>query len=290
MDQEKFKEEILKKVQEQFQGQLMNIINEELSKREREPSETLQQELEKLRIALQEKENEIKKLKHVQQEIVDKYEKQLEEMEKESESKQTSLIHDINDLFIKSGGDAELDEITIYENLFTQNEIELIHKLASEIPSSQGTVGKSSVDERMRKSEVKWFDRRETKYEFIYRKIAQAVINANKRRYHFNLSGMVENIQYTIYNTKSGPSYYHFHADSGRVAPYRKLSITVQLSDEKDYQGGDLQFQIVKEPMSVTKKKGTAIIFPSNLQHRVLPITEGERISLVCWISGPPLH
>ena len=34
--------------------------------------------------------------------------------------------------------------------------------------------------------------------------------------------------------------------------------------------------------------KGTMIVFPSYMWHRVRPVTSGVRKSLVLWIQGPP--
>jgi PKHD-type hydroxylase len=36
------------------------------------------------------------------------------------------------------------------------------------------------------------------------------------------------------------------------------------------------------------RRKGTVIVFPSFMMHRVTEITEGQRNSIVGWISGPP--
>ena len=36
-----------------------------------------------------------------------------------------------------------------------------------------------------------------------------------------------------------------------------------------------------------TKNKGTIIVFPSMLLHKVTPVTKGIRHSLVQWFSGP---
>ena len=36
------------------------------------------------------------------------------------------------------------------------------------------------------------------------------------------------------------------------------------------------------------KQKGTIIIFPSFVKHKVAPITKGERNSLVGWVLGYP--
>ncbi|MCK6649860.1 MAG: 2OG-Fe(II) oxygenase, partial [Bacteroidia bacterium] len=67
----------------------------------------------------------------------------------------------------------------------------------------------------------------------------------------------------------------------------RKLSISVQLSDAVEYEGGELQFMINQNIVTAPKEKGTAIIFPSFALHRVLPVTKGNRMSIVGWIAGP---
>ena len=76
----------------------------------------------------------------------------------------------------------------------------------------------------------------------------------------------------------------------------RKLSVTVSLSDPKDYEGGFLQFDLrnkgeintsevitCKEIMS----RGSIVVFPSYTWHRVSPVTKGTRLSLVQWNFGP---
>jgi PKHD-type hydroxylase len=69
----------------------------------------------------------------------------------------------------------------------------------------------------------------------------------------------------------------------------RKLSFTVQLSDSDAYTGGDLEFLEVPsspELREQLRQKGTVIVFPSFLQHRVTEITEGQRHALVSWREG----
>ena len=68
----------------------------------------------------------------------------------------------------------------------------------------------------------------------------------------------------------------------------RKLSITVQLSDSLEYEGGELQFMINQHIMTAPKEKGTAIICPSFALHHVTPVTKGSRKFIVGWIRGPP--
>jgi PKHD-type hydroxylase len=94
-------------------------------------------------------------------------------------------------------------------------------------------------------------------------------------------------LQYTVY----GPGHkFDWHVDIGAgQASNRKLSITVQLSDEGGYEGGALQF-ISAPDMAMPKGQGTAILFPSYLAHRVNDVTSGLRCSLVGWAAGVPFR
>jgi len=61
----------------------------------------------------------------------------------------------------------------------------------------------------------------------------------------------------------------------------RKLSMSILITD--DFTGGELE--IMGEVMEI--QKGDAVIFPSFLPHRVLPVKTGSRLSLVSWLYGP---
>ena len=41
-------------------------------------------------------------------------------------------------------------------------------------------------------------------------------------------------------------------------------------------------------PIKELRKKGTVIVFPSFVWHRVKPVLSGTRYSLVCWSLGQP--
>ena len=63
----------------------------------------------------------------------------------------------------------------------------------------------------------------------------------------------------------------------------RKITMSIQLSDDEDYVGGDL----LVLSQSYSRKKGSIIAFPSLLTHQVNPILKGERWSLISWAWGP---
>jgi PKHD-type hydroxylase len=64
----------------------------------------------------------------------------------------------------------------------------------------------------------------------------------------------------------------------------RKISASLLLSDESEYEGGDL---VILDETVKTKKQGTIIVFPSFMAHQVTPVTSGVRYSAVCWMVGP---
>ena len=64
-------------------------------------------------------------------------------------------------------------------------------------------------------------------------------------------------------------------------------TLIIQLSDSTEYEGGDFTFSEVESPNQTSKDKGTVLVFPSYLQHKVTPVTKGERKSLVAWFEGP---
>ena len=75
----------------------------------------------------------------------------------------------------------------------------------------------------------------------------------------------------------------------------RKLSMTVNLTDPKNYAGGNLKFDLGahagKKRFKVCEEirpQGSVIIFPSFTYHCVTPVTRGTRYSLVLWSLGKP--
>ena len=141
-------------------------------------------------------------------------------------------------------------------------------------------------NEKTRVTNVSWFPQGH----FLETMLQGYATLANLEAWNFVVTGK-ETIQFGEY--KSG-GFYNWHTDSSLNpnVPFRKLSITVNLSDPKDYKGGDLEIktpqgQELKMPMGQLRKRGTVVVFPSFLQHRVTEVTNGTRYSLVQWYHGP---
>ena len=139
--------------------------------------------------------------------------------------------------------------------------------------------------------------------QWIYKELHPFIQIANERASWNFQWDWSESCQYTEY--KEG-QFYDWHCDSNPV-PYdkpddlntngkiRKLSMTLCLSDPEDYEGGDLEFAFHdqdgdKQPKicEEIRPRGSLIIFPSFVWHRVKPVTKGIRHSLVCWSLGQP--
>jgi len=155
---------------------------------------------------------------------------------------------------------------------------------------------------RKRNSDITWLDDL-----WIYRELHPYVHKANEMAgWNFDWERS-ESCQFTKYKLNQ---YYDWHTD-GWNKPYnkpntlshgkvRKLSMTCQLTDGSEYEGGELEFDFrnydpnmrdeskhVKQVKQILPK-GSIVVFPSFVWHRVKPITKGTRYSLVMWSLGYP--
>ena len=134
---------------------------------------------------------------------------------------------------------------------------------------------------------------------------------ANNEFFHYDLECIDgESMQYTQYELNQ---HYDWHQDEGISSLYkpqasgnrgderrvqdfinekaekvRKLSCSLQLSDEEDYEGGGTQVRDVDNSMvTLPKGRGSLFFFDSRMQHRAMTVHKGLRKSLICWAIGP---
>ena len=152
---------------------------------------------------------------------------------------------------------------------------------------------------KKRKSNIVWMSDR-----WIYNEIQPYIHVANQNagwNFQWDFS---EACQFTKYKLNQ---FYDWHCDSwnkpynrpkqpDRHGKIRKLSVTVSLSDENDYEGGDFEFDFRNDDKGSNqprlckeiRPKGSVVVFPSFVWHRVKPVTSGTRYSLVIWNLGWP--
>jgi PKHD-type hydroxylase len=168
-------------------------------------------------------------------------------------------------------------------NIFTSEECQKIIAETNEL--KDGVVNKDTVDKNTRKSKVCFIYPNKDNV-WIFERLANVVASINDQFFNFDLFGFAEGLQFTKYEAPD--EFYAPHTDKAYGGTIRKLSISVQLSDSKEYEGGDLLLHSGKEPIKMPKDIGKLIVFPSYTLHEVTPVTKGTRYSLVAWVSGKP--
>jgi PKHD-type hydroxylase len=173
-----------------------------------------------------------------------------------------------------------------WDNLFTEDECKEIIRIGTLLDRTDaGVSNKNVVAKDVRICKVAWMENnKETK--FIYEKISNAVVSLNERFFKFDLTGFAEDFQFTEYNAPD--NFYTYHIDKSYDFAIRKLSATLQLTPQEQYEGGELELFYEQEPNKMKKDVGRLVVFPSHTLHRVLPVTKGTRHSLVGWVNGPP--
>lgn len=169
-------------------------------------------------------------------------------------------------------------------DVFTDEELDAIIQIGT-----QSELHKASTyggqDDRNRNSFVQFlFPNEYTNW--IFGKMASVINEANAQFFQFDLTGMEQGLQFTRYTAPG--QHYDWHVDRGFLTPTRKLSVSLQLNDPSEYRGGELQFKFGRKDQTIKRERGMMTFFPSYTLHRVKPVTEGTRYSLVAWISGPP--
>lgn len=178
----------------------------------------------------------------------------------------------------------------VFDKLFSAEECDQVIAIAKENGLAAARVGGNSgnpdglVDSSKRRSKVSWLEWSPTT-EMLFSKLANAVATANAKWWAYNLAGFKEPLQLTHYESTDEGHYdwHEDHSEEGTMS-HRKLSCVMLLGG--DFDGGKFELHGRGSPSEMTR--GTLIIFPSFKLHRVLPVTRGERWSLVGWVTGPP--
>jgi PKHD-type hydroxylase len=177
-----------------------------------------------------------------------------------------------------------------FEKFLNESEVQIVENFLSDKELTTGEIGSEGRTLENRKSKIHFFGySQETKW--LFEKINRVIENVNEEYYNFDLNGY-DSIQYSEYRAEDDGRY-NFHIDFMHDAipqneydfMTRKLSFSLLLND--DYVGGDFEFTFGEKPLQHKLRKGDIILFPSFFMHRVTPVTEGVRKSLVSWVTGP---
>jgi len=180
--------------------------------------------------------------------------------------------------------------IVVWKDLFTPKELDAIEAYGDALmPVRAEIVGVEGNTDHTRITRIAWMERK-PKVEWLFAKLEEAVMQINAEFYSFDLFGLEQALQYTIYDGAEG-GHYNWHVDlGGRDTEFRKISLSLQLTEPSRYEGCDLTLQAGSGPFGAERAQGTLIAFPSYVLHRVTPIQSGIRKSLVIWVAGPPFR
>ena len=168
--------------------------------------------------------------------------------------------------------------------IFTPKQCQMIIDAGRAEPKQDAEVGNDKgikdgkIDTKTRTSQISWipFKKRAN----MYQDIERIMKSTNGNHFGFDVMTLSENAQYTEY-PEGG--FYDWHVDNDvnmqHEPPVRKISMTLLLSPESEFEGGDLE--LMAEGKVAKIKQGHAIFFASFIRHRVKPVIRGNRKSLV---------
>lgn len=158
-------------------------------------------------------------------------------------------------------------------NIILSDADKIIKKEIASIGNNKGI-----INPRVRNTEIKWLEVNHWLEGVFYNHVRYANISAN---WNYKIDS-IEQVQVGKYIKNS---HYDWHVDWAPLEPgkIRKLSIVCLLSDPSEYEGGEFEMEGINE---IKLKQGSILVFPSYINHRVKPITNGVRISAVSWVSG----
>ena len=143
----------------------------------------------------------------------------------------------------------------------------------------------NNINSHIRNSQLSWIYYNHAS-QHLYEHLQDIIERINYYNFGFNLFG-IEIFQYSRYRVDG---HYDYHNDIiYRQDDYsRKLSLVIGITDCDHYQGGELLLNSHgTNPDKIRLGRGDLIVFPSYIPHKVTPVTEGKRITVVSWVVGP---
>ena len=174
--------------------------------------------------------------------------------------------------------------------MFTREECDKIissFKEAYPGPATVGGDGTGNLRREVRSADIYTIDNT-PEHRWVFDKVAHIVSIVNAGHFNYEIAGITHSLQLIRYDAEEGvPGHYNWHIDAGPgESSNRKISLTVQLSDETKYKGCDLQLLDHASEIVALREQGSVNLFPSYMPHKVTPIEQGERYALVIWVHG----
>lgn len=185
-----------------------------------------------------------------------------------------------------------MNSLWVYAKIYDDNVCEKIISVVKKRNFSWGL----TVDnkEQSRKNKIAWVKKDDAELNFLFNDMWALIGNVNAEHFRVNILELPE-IQIAEYHSKYN-GFYDTHPDVDFLSHnqhngyQRKISFTIQLSNSKNYDGGDFYFSddnMMHPNYDEVRQQGTVLLFPSFLPHGVKKVTRGVRYSIVGWFEGP---
>jgi hypothetical protein len=193
----------------------------------------------------------------------------------------------------------------IIENMFNDEELDLVKSL---VPETALVYSKHIINntDDLEMNYINSSKRDDTKmpvpqlslalprFKQIDNLVTNKILEHNDLYWNLQITGKIDT-KYCVYREGHSAGW-HIDGPFGingfvpETTLWRKLSVSIALND--DYEGGELDLVVSSirpenTVHSIKLGKGSAIVFPPYLTHRVRPITKGTRRALVYWFLGP---
>lgn len=183
-----------------------------------------------------------------------------------------------------------------FKRHFTKQQCEKIVELGLQLPVKKAQMGSDAsrgiTDESYRRSDIRFINTNHSEFSFLFDELWKLALIANRDWFNFHITKL-DYIQLAEYKSEERGEYkIHHDVFWMNKDPFfhRKLSCVIQLTDETEYEGGDLELYNLAQSSpdkNDMRSQGTFIFFPSFIDHAALPITKGIRHSLAAWFDGP---
>ena len=191
----------------------------------------------------------------------------------------------LNNIYFPIPAPPKPSQLTFHNAFLDASECDKIMSLADNVEPYVATVqneepGSSRIDKEIRDvdSYGVWHS---PDTDWIFKKIFEQVMVDNETNFHFDIAGIFSGLSLLRYQQEQ---HYEWHNDIGSGdTSTRKLSVVIMLSE--NFTGGDL---VLTQGVSqhIAMRQGNMVVFPSYVLHKVTPVEEGDRWSLVAWIQG----
>lgn len=183
--------------------------------------------------------------------------------------------------------------VKIIPNFLNKEECNFLIKAYSKFSwlktESTVTTDFEKVDENFRKSKyIRFYKNYDAFLPKNYLdKLYSKVIQTSLQNFPYYIyENQYEDIKIIEYNKGD---YFDWHYDCLGVGAERKLNFSIQLTDDSEYIGADIEFfKLRSVDFSMFRQRGAMILYPSFLPHRVTELKEGKRLCVVGHLNGTP--